>query len=616
VALTLKRPKQVEVTMSRARRVRLGMVLGAVIAAMCWLTLPPALAAALDASQLPWVPDGWRFVSMQEQDKLVQSGQGDQYAAIVRHNFELMDRALTKMTKPELEDLIAKMKELLANPPSGEVQNYAMTVSVKASEHLRLRKSRPSSTFDALVAAQEETTRGFPNDPKAVAAEAERIEELLTKQPKEELYLAILKPLRIRPWNADARRVLDEIVALDDPMGPDDRKTFLTLRVAALRFVQERQKEEPEQGSWLSLEARLRSRGGESNEPALRETAPLWERAIALRPKDDDSFAMDVILARLAGDAGRESAAIARYEAAGAKPEAIEDYVKRHGEPWLPDAEKTRLYDIEKRRPEGATDWQSRLVAVSGMHDPFKVIKECEEVLRLPQEVLPPSYRAGFLSVSLETRALYSEDCDAIAAQIQPLEALAVAAFPPAEDSAAPHKAADLVLLRRRTEELKTSLSMIDGALAKGKTPKGQDLTAGQRSDLQEMRKVLDQQIQESLTLLAGPQANAVKVGSRELLPMTRAEAHVFPVRAAVARCFMRMRRPSDGVAVLNRCYELRADNPCDLIATQLDETFVELGHIQEAADFYRRLEVAGVNAENLGSLKEAINRASPGEIP
>jgi len=357
------------------------------------------LRAELPGPPPPWVPEGYTFLPYEETFRMSRAGgeEGKRLGQINLRNQALLEAALAKMSAAELEALQTKLRDYYKEAQAQEWKNFAMAAGARAAEHLRLLRSRGPSRFDAILQDQETGTSGFPDDADAVSREAERIEQLIGKQPNSDLYLAVLKPLRARPWNDDARHALHKIVKQDQPEFPADRGKVLTLQLAALEFVRRRELEQPDQGAWYSLEATLRDLpeqpGGaywsreaaeQARDARFRPLRALWERAIALQARDNETHAMAVILARLDGDAEKEGEAMAWCARDGLERAAIEYNVRLVGDWYLTPGLRERLYKLTLTKPGGDTDWTGRLETLQTSPNYDLVISETSAILELP----------------------------------------------------------------------------------------------------------------------------------------------------------------------------------------------------------------------------------------
>jgi hypothetical protein len=608
----------------------------------------------------PWVPEGYVFLGYEESFQMMRSGEGRKVGEVNQRNSALLDAALAKMTVPELEALLAKMRDYVKNDaPAWELRNYALLVGVHAGEHLRLLQSRHPDSFDAIVQAQEAASAGFADDPEAVSREAERLERLLGKQPNSELYLALLKPLRARPWNSDARRVLHEIVKQDEPSGtyPADRGKFLILKLAALEFVHKRQAEQPNQGAWYSLEATLRDLpeqppgGYYSQEEAHRARdagfAPLralWERAIALRSRDDEAHSMAIILARLDGDAEKEREAMASYAQGGlSEKAAIEHNVRLVADDYLTPGMRERLYKASLRSAEGATDWAGRLETLQSSPNYELVVADTSALLELPEKTLPQPYRVELLSLNLQRRLAshHGEQhgfCDEIAKQLPSLERQALAAYPPAADPnlpQPPHQLGEVAGLRREVVEGKQEVEKLDRLLLSHADPDGKALTGEQEQEVRRLRDELARESQQAEQRVAGKTDQAVlaewnrreleewrgdhqqEQGSRKVLPLGEAERLTLQVRADLADCYRTEERFVEAAAVVDGCLLPRpgVDSPCVVALANVGSALARRGSLREGVAVYRKLAAAAVDPQRLDALREIINTAAPGTL-
>ncbi|MDP9120177.1 MAG: hypothetical protein M3O15_02230 [Acidobacteriota bacterium] len=605
----------------------------ALCAALCVVLGAEALGAAVAGPPPPWLPEGYVILSFEEVDKLLHTGQGTALGEIFRRNADLLARALAKLTPEELDALRVRMHEYRAQEvPAQELHNYSEVVELHAAERLRLLRSRAPAAFDSLVKAQEETTSGFADDRETVGREAIRLEQLIGKQPDAELYLAVLRPLRARPWNRDARRVLHAIVDHDEPAVPIDRDRFLTLRLGALDFIHKREVEQPAQGAWFSLEASFHKRDAD-----FGEVRPLWERAVALQARDDETHSMAIILARLDGDAAREQKALEWVARDGVTDkEAIEAGVRLFGDRYLPENLRERLYHAALHAPGGATDWEGRLEQLEHSSSIEFTIRETAKILGIPEASLPPQpYRAELLALNLRSRIIDhhfdQEPCDEVAKELPALETQAAAAYPAAADPnlpPRPHAPAEVMGLRQELAEMKEAKKRLSELAASHRDPEGQELTAEAEAELSQMRAAIESDSQAAAHRLAGKSDGAVvaewnrreleewrkehleKRGSQEVLPLAEAERLTFRVRAALADCYSTGQRYREAAAVIERCMLPRpqVDSPCTLAYLNLGMQMAQHGQAREAESVYRKLAAAGAYPELLPDLRKLID--------
>ncbi|HEY6065074.1 MAG TPA: hypothetical protein VIY96_02900, partial [Thermoanaerobaculia bacterium] len=416
----------------------------------------PGAAAAQEEERL-WMPDGYRLLTIEERQALAPAD----LAAIGARNQELLRAAVKAMSLEERGKVAASLERWGNATERTQVEKQYVTMTgmllmaVGMEEENQKLKQAAQDRLQALLREQEEASKGFPSDQKSVEEESRAVEAAMTsKADYRQLYLRILRPLRARPWNHEARFVFRRIV----------RGRSFELVEPALAFARARQKESPQEGAWDSLVAfLLLSFKGE-----VPEAKRLFAVAVDKNANDVESHIFPLLIAQIEGNATD----VQRYEPRAKKewPKAADlEKVLVDQVAVLPDSlrEKAKATVEAKYRAHHPADWEARNKALM---DRFyakefaTVEREIESLVALPASVLPEENRLSFLVLRLRTKAAAGR-CSEAAAGIPDVEARAAAVHPPEFDpdvAPAPHSESDVRTLRDELREAESQRSRFE----------------------------------------------------------------------------------------------------------------------------------------------------------
>lgn len=595
-----------------------------------FLVVAIAVAAFAQEEERPWMPEGYRLLSIEERQTLSREEQ----ESIGRRNQQLLARAIAGMTSQErqraMESLQRFGKHGDATPAEQQyvsMASMALLASV-TEEQMRKEKREAADRIQAIIREQEETSKGFPPDQKSVEAEALAVQQTLgQREDARKLYLKILKPLRARPWNSEVRFVFGLIV----------RYSPGQLLEPALAFVLAREKENTQEGAWPSLHAYLLL----SFKGEIAEAKRLFSVALAKDAKDGETLVFPLLIAEIE----QNEADIARYLPRAQKewPKAEDlEKVLYDQISVLPEELQTkarRTFDV-KYKTKHPTDWEARLTNLAGRFwdkDYRGIESEAAAVLALPMSVLPEPHRTEFAAIQLRAKAGLGK-CEEAAAQIPRLEAEAQAVYPPRFDPrvAPPARTeADVRQLRDSVKEMEEHQKRLE-RWSKGdlrEAPEGVS-----RTPEEERRELLEQAIaevrrnlEESRRLWNGrDDSEAAAEWSRKehaeweerhgvaKFPnydiQGRAEAISVATRGAAGQCFLKKGDPLEAVHLLRPCASLGKNRHATCSDPLVDAAVLlaKSGHLREAVEIY---ELFRETNESLTNLFVEIEKAAPGSV-
>jgi hypothetical protein len=585
--------------------------------------------------QPSWLPDGYVLLSPEDLESLPL----DQRQAIAKHNREILDKLFDTHSTDEISAYLESVEQYAQTHELKTYERQFITrLQMEAlSRQMRTKRlaaeSERDAAFEKLLHDQERTTAGFPGDLQNVQTEARRIEDLIGRVNDNELYLQILRPLRARPWNEDARVVFRKIVRHDYYPGVQRR----TLYEAALDFIHARERETPGEGAWDAMEAFLRlSIAGE-----IDEAKRLFDIAISKNSNDVESRIYPLLIAEIEGDEKKADRLRPRAEAAWPDPAALDELLFREID-MLPPAlrEKARGRFSAHYKASHPTDWERRAKILQGMLGERRyseVAAETESVLALPLSILPEPYRTQMLALSLRAEAGRG-NCP-LADRISDLDREALVAYPLDADPDAPpvrHELREIAAAQKQLNAMREAVAHIEKELQQGSFLNDPDLSeipAGERQGfLEASRDELKAQIAEGSGLVKGKdparalsdwnareqeawdKSHAIRrpiVFKYDILPQAGRLSAL--VRSEAARCLIGKGDPLAAVSVLEGCVG-EGDNIHRICAEPMVDAGIALaksGQVRIAASIYLRLRGI-VPADRL---YEAIDKAAPDTV-
>ena len=467
-----------------------------------------------------WTPPGYRLLTVEER----QSLPADELKAIGTRNGELLARALGSMTPEERDALPLSLKHFaethtLSLPERQYVVQLQMRIaSMKEQERLAPETEERKRRYEKLLVEQE-ASRGFASDQESIEREAYAIGELVQNGDARALYLRALKPLRARPWNNPIRHVFSRIVR-SDPVRPQNTSLY----DAALVFLHAREKENPEEGAWVSLEAYFRL----VLRQEVDESRRLFDVAIAKGSKDVESHLYPILIAEMEGDSARVARLRPRSAKEWPKPGeldrelfyAIDDLPHEIGSrvratfgkkfksaypaewPARVQSMEDAILDAERKEQRG--DPAARAVTAAAIE------REATILLQLPLSALPEPSRTDVFALQLRSRSDGGR-CHEVMAEIPRLERAAERAYPKAWDPNAepvPRTLAEVAALRASLPKEEAFFERLKAAVADGSVVKWvelDDVAAGERLEAaHEIVAAVESGIREARELLSG----------------------------------------------------------------------------------------------------------------
>jgi len=583
-----------------------------------------------------WMPEGYRLLGVEEREALSP----DALRAIQTENTRLLREAVQAMTPEERVAVGQAMTEVAATHElrAYEKQYVTMTqmllLSATMEEKTLAERADRQNRFDEFLRLQE-ATKGFPAEREPVEEEAAAIESEIGRQDGKALYLRALKPLRARPWNQEIRLCFRKIIRGDAWERPE--KT--SLYDAALVFLRAREKENPEEGAWYSLEATLRL----TNRGEVTEAKRLFAIAIEKNSNDVESRLFPLLLAEIDGDESEVARLLPRSREAWPKAEAL-DYSLWVAIDALPSdlQKKAREKFGAKYKAAHPSDWSSRseiLAASLGRGEFATVEAETATLLDLPLTTLPEPNRSEFRALRLRALAGLGR-CDEVVAEIPRFEATAREALRHSGGSEppSPHTAAEVRALRSELAAGHRELTRLRAAIADGsveREPGLADVPSGERKVLAaDWADELERELAKMGAVLAGDDASAAVEWTRRDLAAWYAERHIpedaildaadpasrlgIQVRGAAGKCLLANHRASEAARLLTPCVGSGTNYhwDCGEPIFEAGHELVGQGRFQEAAAVYRAIAPVQNFSMRSDDLYREIEKAAPGTVP
>jgi hypothetical protein len=584
-----------------------------------------------------WMPEGYRLLSFEERKALAE----DELKALQTENTRRLREAVREMSPEERQAVSQRLSQFGASHELRDYEKQYITLtqmfllSAGEAEKREVESAAAEARFQQLLHDQETDTKGFPAEQAAVENEAAAIESEVGKADSRVLYLRALRPLRVRPWNSEIRWCFRQVVRSEPYSASQKRSLYL----AALAFLQAREKESPAEGSWFSLDAYLRLTVAREVPEARR----LFAIAVQKNANDVESRTYPILFAEIDGD-----------------QKEVERLMPRAREAW-PDEQDLQLSlihaidalppDLQARAKEAVgnkykkafpADWASRaeiLEASLARGSYAEVESESTAVLALPATSLPVRDRSAFLALRLRAAAGLGR-CEEVVGQIPQLEAAVALATPDSTDEFAPpppRRARDVAALRAQLREGQRDLQDLRGAIADGSieaSPGWDDVPKAERRDVAEQwASDLEAHLEKMKEILKGSdEAVAAEWSRRELadwyashnIPATSlldaadpGSRLVIQVRGAAGKCLLAHHRAADAARVLVPCVGSGANyhEDCAVPILEAGRELVQQGQLQEAASVYRATAALQNYTLIADDLYWEIERAAPGTV-
>ncbi len=619
------------------------------------LLLYAALAGVLRGQQEEalWMPEGYRLLSVEER----QSLRAEVLKEILTRNTTLLREAVHVMTPEERQaiaqslDTFGRSHELTQIERQYVSMASMMLLAANVEEHSKKEVAAEQARFEKLLRDQEEP-RPFPPDQKSVEKEAHAISALQGKEDLQRLYLRSLGALRARPWNNFIRVCFERIVG-----GNSISVRPVSLYDAALVFLRKREVENPNEGSWYSLEAYLRlTKRGE-----VAEAKKLFATANAKGAKDAECRIFPLLLAEMDGDAAEAERQRRRALEAWPKSEELDrvllasiyelptelnekaratygkKYARAHPADWASRVERLRssIWDAERKKLYGdASSLPSAFQAVEG---------ETTMLLSLPLSALPEPHRVELLALELRAKAGLGK-CDEVSPSIGALEAEAETAYPRQFESGSqprPSTVQDVKELRTRIEEERRGVEEMMRLLSGGSLEGVAELRDLPKDEKEEWTKRVGESLAEaereiaeadSLLREANDSGAAAEWTRRELagwekshgIPPSqfqptydlwgRGEGLQIAVRSALGQCLLAKARALEASRVLKPCVGGGRNFHTDCVRPLVEAgvTLAKESHVQEAVEIFRLVEPSSASTD---PLFEAIEAKAPGTV-
>jgi hypothetical protein len=585
-----------------------------------------------------WMPEGYRLLSVDERSALPP----EEWKEIGTRNTALLKETIAAMTPEERQQTAA---DLAAYGQGRELPQYVrqyitivqmLMLSMSVKEKTASDDAADQKRFEDLLRAQE-ASGGFPSDREAVVKESQAIEEQIARGDPRELYLKILRPLRARPWNEDARVVFRKIVRGDSYDRP--RKT--TLYEAAIVFIQARRKENPSQGAWDSLEAFLRlSMRGE-----IAKAKVLFASAIAKDANETESRIFPILIAASEGNVAEIDRLVPRAQKEWPAPGRLEEVLWQEIDMMPRDSQaKTKEVLGERFKKARPADWRSRaeILSASLERGAFREVDaETGSLLELPASTLPEPDRTAFRALRLRAIAGLGR-CDEVLAEIPQLEASAREVYRGQGDGEGPpaaRTATDVRELRAALQKGRGNLTRLKAAIADGSIENAPELADVPRAERLGEAEAMAAEIEEELKRLdallrgGGDDAIAAAWSAEERqawIEMRGYSSNVYydeadpaerlgiRVRAAAGKCLLAHGRAADAARVLAPCVGSGGNyhGECGEPILEAGRELVRQSRYREAAAVYSVTAPVGNFSSRADDLYREIERGAPGTVP
>lgn len=611
------------------------------VRALVWLILS-ALAAALPAQQqqteeeILWMPEGYRLLSFEERKALPEG----EMKEIGTRNTALLREAAKSMSPEERQDLAARLGQFAQTHDLADFERQYVTMfsmmllSAGMEEKAQQDRAADQVRFEKLLRDQEETTRGFPSGQGSVEAEAQAVDARRHQDDRVVRYLRILKPLRARPWNRWVRWSFRRVVGADTyaHMGKPT-----SLYDAAVTFLRAREAEQPEEGSWYSLDAFLRlSYRGE-----VAEAKRLFAIANAKNARDAECRIFPLLLAEIEEDSAEIARLLPRAQAEWPKPAELEKILFDEISGLPVDLQKKARQTFEaKYKQRHPADWEARVEVLAGRlaDKRFREVEdETASLLALPAVSIPEEYRVPFLALHLQAKANLGR-CAEAEVTLPEFESRRAQAFPRELDPGAYPRvrtAAEARALRASVDEKQKLQARLQEVFSQDplKAPELEDVPPAERKDLVEgwLRNVREEIDRARAILNAGDDAAAAAEWSRRELEEWEKEHHIpldapgydipsrsegwaIGVRSEMGKCFLEKGNPAAAARVVEPCIGERRNfhTACldPLVAAGV--ALASAGRSREAAEIYRLVAPTFIWTDQLYA---AIEKTAPGAV-
>jgi tetratricopeptide (TPR) repeat protein len=469
------------------------------------------------------------------------------------------------------------------------------------------------------------------------------------KEDLQRLYLRSLGALRARPWNYFIRLCFHRIVG-----GNSIAVHQTSLYDAALVFLHKREAENPDEGSWYSLEAFLRlSKRGE-----VAEAKKLFATANAKGAKDVECRIFPLLLAEMDGniaEAGRlrqralkdwprsEDLDRVLLDSLSDLPTELNEraretfgkkYARAHPADWSSRVERLRstIWDAERKKIYGDA---------SALPSAYRAVEsETTMLLSLPVSALPEPHRVEFLAMGLRAKAGLGK-CGEVSPEIPAFEAETEMAYPRRFESGSqprPRTARDVKELRARIGDERRGIEEFRRALTDGSLENAaewRDVPKEERLKfLREALAMAEREVVEGDSLLreADDASVAAEWTRRELaewekahnLPSSefltsydlrgRGEGLQIGVRSAQGQCLLANGMALEAANVLKPCVGGGRNFHSDCIAPLVEAgvALARSGDVREAAAIFNLVEPSSTSTDGLF---EAIEAKAPGTV-
>ncbi len=599
------------------------------------------------------MPEGYRLLSVEER----QSLRAEVLKEILTRNTTLLREAVHAMTAEERQaiaqslDAFGRSHELTQIERQYVSMTSMMLLAAAVEENNKKDLAAEQARFEKLLRDQEEA-RPFPSDQKSVEKEAHAISALLGKEDLQRLYLRSLGALRARPWNYFIRVCFERIVS-----GNSISVRPVSLYDAALVFLRRRQAENPNEGSWYSLEAYLRlTRRGEA-----AEAKKLFATANAKGAKDAECRIFPLLLAEMDGNTAEAERLRRRALEAWPKSEELDrvlldsiyelptelneraretfgkKYARAHPADWASRVERLRsaIWDAERKQISGDA---------LALPSAFKTVEgETTMLLSLPLSALPEPHRVELLALELRAKAGLGK-CEEMSPSIAAFEAETETAYPRRFESGSqprPRTAQGVRELRARIGDQRRGVEEMRRVLTGGSLESVEELRDAPKEEKEEWLKRVgealaeaEREIADADLLLREPDdsAAAAEWSRRELaewekahdIPSSqylatydlsgRGERLQIAVRAAQGQCLLAKGMTLEASRVLKPCVGGGRNFHSDCVHPLIEAgvALAKEGQVQEAAEIFHLVEPSSASTE---PLFEAIEAKAPGTV-